>query len=165
MREIADQSHRAADIIRSLRDLVAKSDPRRSPMQLNDVVQEVRTLTESQFENSGVELCFELEEVPEILGDRIQLEQVLINLLQNSLDAVLEANHEPRRIVVNTATNGDELVRLSVRDTGTGLGRTSAERVFDRFYSSKPKGMGMGLAISRSIIEAHGGRLWGRAQR
>ena len=101
--------------------------------------------------------------MPPILGDKIQLEQVLLNLLQNAIEAVTAAESAPRVVQVVTHCDDASQITISVRDTGVGLAPGEAERVFERFHSTKTYGMGLGLAISRTIAEAHGGRLWGHA--
>jgi signal transduction histidine kinase len=93
-------------------------------------------------------------------GDRIQLQQVIINLLRNAFEAMSDVEDQPREIVIRTARDGDDRVCLSVRDPGAGFGPDGTERLFDAFYTTKPDGMGIGLSVSRSIIESHGGRLW-----
>ena len=158
--EITEQSHRAADIMRGVRSLVRKSEPQQSLVQLNDAVRDVTKLLDAQLKQSEVSLELRLTNIPPVKGDAIQLKQVLLNLLQNAVDAVDDADKLPRRVLVDTHVNGRDRIVCRVTDTGTGLDAGRVEQVFERFYSTKPKGMGMGLAISRSIIEAHGGRLW-----
>jgi len=161
--EVASQSQRAADIIRSLRALVQKSESLRVEIPLNDLVDNVARLMSAYFERAAVRLQLRLSATTaHVLGDRIQLEQVLLNLLQNALDALDEVNERTRLIVVETC-HDDQSITISVRDNGAGIEASEAERMFERFYSSKPQGMGLGLAISRSIIEAHGGRMWGES--
>ena len=158
--EVTEQSHRAAGIIRSVWSLVRKSEPQRSLVQLNDLVREMARLIDAQLRQAEVALELRLTSIPPITGDSTQLEQVLLNLLQNALDAVNSESHELPRVVVETLVSNTGDITCRVRDTGVGLVADQVEQVFERFYSTKPNGMGMGLAISRSIIEAHGGRLW-----
>ncbi len=162
--EVTSQSHRAAEIISSLRKLLRKAEPQRIPIQLNDVVSDVTRLMQAEFQRGNIRLRTRLNAaLPDVLGDRIQLEQVLLNLLQNACDAVADTPHLRRRIVVETRDCGGDCVSVCVQDNGAGLAAADTDRLFERFYSSKPHGMGMGLAISRTIIEAHQGRLWAEA--
>lgn len=158
--EITEQSQRAGAIIKTLRGMVQKTEPRHVPLDLREVLREVVRLIDVQARHADVDVQLELSETPPVLGDRIQLEQVLLNLLQNSLDAVTAGENKLRRIQLHTSWDGNGRVEVSVCDSGVGMTQEDTERVFERFYSTKPDGMGMGLAISRSIIEAHGGQLW-----
>jgi signal transduction histidine kinase len=118
-------------------------------------------LTRSEMERNGVSLRTRLlSELSPVAGDRIQLQQLILNLLVNAIDAMKEVDERPRELLVWSQKHGMDSVLIAVHDSGTGLGSESLSRVFDAFYTTKLDGMGMGLAISRSIIEAHGGRLW-----
>ena len=163
LREISDQSHRAADIIRTLRRMVRRDDPAQDPVDLNEVARTVARVIDWQARRAGVEVRLLLADdppPPPVLGDRVQLEQVAFNLLQNAIDALTETAAGPKIAQVETAAAGADRVTLTVRDTGPGLPPGGAGRVFERFYTTKPNGVGMGLAISRSIVEAHGGELY-----
>ena len=157
--EITEQSQRAAAIVRALRAMVQKAEPKQTPVDVNDIVQQVERLMATQAKRAGVRLELCLSPTPPVLGDRIQLEQVLLNLVQNALEAVQAADAPPRLVQVEAKPEAD-CVMVAVCDSGVGLAAAEVERVFERFYTTKPTGMGMGLGISRSIIEAHGGRLW-----
>ena len=162
LREITEQSQRAGVIVHSLREQVRKPELQRTSVAMNDVVQDAVRLIEPQAERAGVTLRSELAEpLPPILGDRIQLEQVLLNLIQNAIEAVTADESGPRVVQVETRCDDAQQMTVSVHDTGVGFAPDEAERLFERFHSTKPHGMGMGLAICRSIVEAHGGRLWG----
>lgn len=162
LEEITEQSQRAGAIVRSLREQVRKPEPLRSTVAINDVVHDAIRLIEPQAERAGVTLQSKLaEHLPPVLGDSIQLEQVLLNLIQNAIEAVTAAAAGPGHVQVETCNGDATQITVRVKDTGVGLAPDEAEQVFERFHSSKPHGMGMGLAISRSIVEAHGGRLWG----
>ena len=164
LREITEQSLRAGAIVRSLREQVRKPEQLRSAVALNDVVHDCVRLIEPQAERAGVTIRSKLAEpLPPILGVSIQLEQVLLNLIQNAIEAVTADESGPRVVQVETRCHDAKQITASVSDTGVGLAPDEAERVFERFHSTKPHGMGLGLAISRSIVEAHGGRLWGTA--
>lgn len=160
LREVTEQSLRAAGILRTLRNLVEKGKMERAPIDLNDVVRDVARLIEVQTRRAEVVLTLRLASVlPRVLGDRIQLEQVLLNLLQNAIEAVMAVDGGPRKVEVETSVVEGVWVRVAVCDTGVGLRADEVERIFERFYTTKPNGMGVGLALSRSIVEAHGGRI------
>ncbi len=159
--EVTEQSHRAAEIIRSLRTLLRKGTPDRKPVQLNDVIHDVTRLLDAQFQRGRIAVQLILDPaLPTVLGDRVQFEQVVLNLVQNAADAVAGVTGRGRQIVIETRADESGKVTVQVRDNGVGFGDQNAEQVFERFYSSKPTGLGMGLGISRSIIDAHQGRLW-----
>ncbi len=164
LREITEQSQRAGAIVRSLREQVRKPEPLRSTVSVNEVVRDAVRLIEPQAERAGVTIRSKLSEaLPPILGDSIQLEQVLLNLLQNAIEAMTNAEAGPQLVQVESRCEDAQQITVSVTDTGVGFAPDEVERVFERFHSTKPQGMGMGLAICRSIVEAHGGRLWGAA--
>lgn len=153
--------HRASEVITRLRELFAKKDVSAEPMDLNEATREVIALSMSELQRHGAVLRQELaDDLPAVTGDRVQLQQVILNLLLNAADAMGEVNDRPRHVVIRTETEGAGTVRLSVRDVGVGLDPADLERVFDAFYTTKSTGMGIGLAISRSIMERHHGRLW-----
>jgi C4-dicarboxylate-specific signal transduction histidine kinase len=163
LREISEQSHRAADIIRTLRRMIRRSDPAQKPVDLNEVARAVVRLIDWQARRAGVEVHLRLEEdppPPQVTGDRTQLEQVTFNLLQNAVEAAAGADAGPRVAQIETAWDGKGRVILTVRDTGPGLKPGEEARVFERFFTTKPDGMGMGLAIGKSIVEAHGGKMY-----
>lgn len=158
LEEVAEQSRRAADIVRSIRRTVRRADPARGAVDVNDAVRVVVRLLGWLARRSMVDVYTNLapDPVPPTHGDRIQLEQVLFNLIQNAIEAVVARGTGPRTVAVETAVEG-EMIAVRVRDTGAGL--ADPARVFERFYTTKPDGMGLGLAISRSTAEAHGGAL------
>jgi PAS domain S-box-containing protein len=152
--------HRASEVITRLRGLFAKKDVTAEPLDLNEATAEVIALSMSELQRGRVVLQTELaEDLPAVTGDRIQLQQVILNLLLNAADAMGEVNGRPRRLLVRTEPEGDAAVRLSVRDSGVGIIPQTADRLFEAFYTTKRGGMGIGLAVSRSIIESHQGRL------
>lgn len=157
--EIAEQSARAAEILRGVRRMARRTSFGRDAIDLNETVRGVVRLLDWQARRAGVTVQFQLTDDPleHAIGDRIQIEQVLFNLIQNAIEAASQISRGPSTVTVETHCKPGE-VRTIVRDTGTGL--ADAERVFERFYTTKPNGTGLGLAISRSIAEAHGGRLW-----
>ncbi|HEV3483890.1 MAG TPA: ATP-binding protein, partial [Vicinamibacterales bacterium] len=118
-------------------------------------------LSRSELQRGRVVMRLELaEDLPVVVGDRIQLQQVIINLLRNAFEAMSDVEDRPRELLIRTARDDDDRVWLSVRDSGVGIEPHAAELLFDAFYTTKPEGMGIGLSISRSIIESHRGRLW-----
>ena len=158
---VSAQANRAGEIVRRLRDLVRKAAPRRSRVDLNDCVRETIGLAESDLETSKVALDLKLDQsIPLVMVDRIQIEQVILNLVRNAVEAMQETEPQDRQLTVRTAAAGGNEIELSVSDTGMGLAAADADTVFDTFFTTKASGLGMGLAISRSIVEAHGGRIW-----
>jgi signal transduction histidine kinase len=154
------EAHRASTIIDGLRDLARKTVPRTDVFDLNDAILEVVALTHGEAVKFGVAVQTQLARLPRIQGDRVQLQQVMLNLIVNAIQAMSSVTVGARGLQISTETLEADCVRVGVRDTGPGLSAKSLERVFDPFYTTKPDGMGMGLAICRSIIEANGGRLW-----
>jgi len=152
--------HRAADVITRLRALFGKSGPATELVDLNEATREVIALSLSELREGRVVLREELaDDLPPVTGDRVQLQQVILNLLLNAAEAMSGVDDRPRKMVVRTERDGAESVRLSVQDAGVGFGPQDVERLFDAFYTTKSGGMGIGLSVSRSIIESHHGRL------
>jgi len=153
--------NRASEVVTRLRTLFTKKDATIEPLDLNEATREVITLSLSELQRSRVMLRTELgDDVPLVTGDRVQLQQVILNLLLNAADAMSGLDDRPRQLVVRTELDEDDRVRLTVQDVGMGFEPNVAERLFDAFYTTKSGGMGIGLSISRSIIESHHGRLW-----
>ncbi len=153
--------NRASEVITRLRTLYSKKEPSPEAMDLNEAAREVTALSLTEIQRSGVILRQELAgDLPPVLGDRIQLQQVILNLLRNGADAMSTINDRPRELLVKTGRDDGNQVRLSVKDLGVGLTPQAADKIFQAFYTTKADGMGIGLSISRSIIEAHQGRLW-----
>ena len=160
---VAD-GHRAGEIITRIRALAKKAPSRKDWLDINETIREVIALARSEVQRGGVALGTQLsDDVPPILADRIQLQQVLLNLMMNAIEAMSGAGEGPRELLVRSATDESRGVLVSVEDSGPGLDPKSIDRLFDAFYTTKPQGLGMGLAISRSLIQAHGGRLWATA--
>lgn len=154
-------AHRSADILARIRDLANRHVPRRLPLRLNELAFEVIGLCAGSARACGVRLRLELAPaLPEIEADRVQIEQVLLNLVRNGIDAVVEEDGRWREVVITTALAERDTVELSVEDSGTGRAPEELRRLFEPFYTTKPEGMGLGLAICQRIIEDHGGRLW-----
>jgi PAS domain S-box-containing protein len=160
---IAD-GHRAGEIISGIRALVNKAPPQKDWLDINETITEVIALARSEAQKNRVLLQTQLSsDLPLILGDRIQLQQVILNLIINAIEAMSGVGENPRELLVGSAKDESQGVLVAVRDSGPGLDPKNLDHIFTAFYTTKPQGMGMGLAISRSIIEAHGGRLWATA--
>jgi PAS domain S-box-containing protein len=164
--DIAADGRRASDVIARIRGLVKKNVPQPAAVNINDVVQEVNALVEHEVQRKGVKLDVTLAPVlPPVRGDRVQLQQVLLNLLMNGMEAMMGVEPDRRQLTVTTSLTKEQQVLVTVRDSGVGIKPDQWEQVFKPFHSSKENGMGMGLAISRSIVESHGGRLWAEPSR
>jgi PAS domain S-box-containing protein len=156
---ITEDGMRAGEVIRGLRALARKSGPQLTNLDIDDVVRQVLALARGELLRHDVVMRTELAADEPVVGDRVQLQQVLLNLIMNSVEAMSGVTERNRELAVSsTVEQGSVLV--SVKDTGAGLDPSAAERMFQSFYTTKPDGLGMGLAICRSIVEAHGGRLW-----
>ena len=156
--------HRASEIIGRIRALAQKAPTRKDWLDVNETVREVIALAYHETQRNGISVRASLAaDVPLIVADRIQLQQVVLNLMMNAIEALNGGGQGPREILVRSGGDGSHNVRISVEDFGPGLDPKSLDHVFDAFYTTKPHGLGMGLAISRSIVEAHGGRLWAAA--
>jgi len=152
---------RASDVISRIRALVRKAPPRHDQLNINETMLEVIALTRTELRRSGTSLRTQLADgLPLVLGDRIQLQQVMLNLILNAVEAMSGSNQTSRELLIRTEQDGPRGVLVAVHDSGPGLKAESLDRLFDAFYTTKPGGMGMGLSICRSIIEAHGGRVW-----
>jgi PAS domain S-box-containing protein len=152
--------HRASDIVTRLRTMFGKKDFAAEAVDLNEAAREVVALTLRELQRHGIGVRVLLdEELPNVIGDRVQLQQVLVNLLLNASDATRGVEDRPREIFVETARDAGA-ARLAVRDTGVGILPDSLSKLFDAFFTTKAEGMGIGLSVSRSIVERHGGRLW-----
>jgi PAS domain S-box-containing protein len=160
LRTIRD-GNRAADVITRLRGLFAKNDFPADTVDLNEATEEVLALSRSELHRSRVVLRTNLaEDLPFVTGDRVQLQQVVLNLLLNACDAMVGVEDRPRHLVVRTERAEDDQVRLTVQDSGVGVDPENVGKLFEAFYTTKSRGMGIGLSVSRSIIESHHGRLW-----
>jgi PAS domain S-box-containing protein len=151
-------ARRAAEIIDHVRSLFKKNLPQREPVDINELIREIALLLKSDIRRNSVTVNLELgENLPKVVGDRVQLEQVLMNLMLNANEAMRDANGN---LTITSNPTEDGHLLISVSDTGIGIPTDKIDRIFDTFFTTKPQGTGMGLAISRSIVESHGGRLW-----
>ena len=158
--EIVDDGTRASAVISRIRALLHKGAPDRVELDINEVIQEVTILVRHEATLSGVSVRLDLAaDLPHVLGDRVQLQQVLINLVINGIEAMRTLTDRPRELLVKSAKNADAVL-IQVQDSGKGLDPEQVGRIFEPFFTTKPQGIGMGLSVSRSIIESHGGRLW-----
>src|ERR1035437_4577866 len=156
--------NRASDVITRLRTLYSKKDLSPEAMDLNEATREVASLSLSELQSKRVILRHELaDDLSPVIGDRIQLQQVILNLLRNAADAMSGVEDRPRELLIKTECDEGDRVRLSVKDAGVGFTPQAADKLFEAFFTTKSDGMGIGLSISRSIIEAHRGRLWATA--
>jgi C4-dicarboxylate-specific signal transduction histidine kinase len=161
---IIKDGNRAGDVIGRIRALIKKVPPRHDQLDINEAILEVIEVTRSELLRNGVSLQTELVKgLPLIRGDRIQLQQIVLNLIMNAVEAMSDASKGSRDLLISTVEDKSNGVLVAVRDSGPGLNPESLERLFDPFYTTKPGGMGMGLSICRSIMEAHGGRVWAAA--
>jgi signal transduction histidine kinase len=161
---IVNDADRASDIVDRIGSFIKKAPPRKDVVDLNAAILEVTALTHSEAVKTGVSVGTQLaDEAPRIQCDRVQLQQVMLNLIVNAIQSISGVEDGNREVHISTASIEPEGVCVAVRDTGHGLRPESLPRLFEPFYTTKPEGMGMGLSICRSIVEAHGGRLWASA--
>ena len=166
MQKAADQAERAGKIIRRMRDMVKKSDPKREPISLGELVDEARAFADIEAQRTGTQIVVDLpENLPKIVVDRIMIEQVLLNLVKNGIESMHNIPFERRRLFIHARIADERMLEISVADQGHGLAEEDIEKIFAPFFTTKPDGMGIGLAICRSIIEFHQGRLWVETRR
>jgi signal transduction histidine kinase len=160
----AKNNERAGEIIAGITALFRKAPQQKAPLDINEAIREVIGLAEAEMQKSGISVAIALDEgLPRPEGDRVQLQQVMLNLINNAVQAMSATEVESRELVISTSETHCDGIVVTVRDSGPGLDPSDPERVFEAFYTTKPGGVGMGLLICRSIIEAHGGRLWASA--
>src|SRR5438094_4571979 len=153
-------AQRASETITRIRALVKNAPPQKDWLDINQIIREVIGLGQSEVQRNHVALETQLsDDMPLVFADRVQLQQVMLNLMMNAIEAMTQVTTPPE-LLISSAADDSKGVVVVVRDSGPGLGSKSLERLFEPFYTTKPQGMGMGLAICRSIIEAHDGRLW-----
>lgn len=161
LQDIASDSLRASAVVSRVRSMLQKCSGERGLLQIRQAIEEVVALVNRALNHSGVAVSLNLPaDLPPILADRIQLQQVMLNLVLNAIDAMSQTPDGSRQIAIGAERTDDDHITVSVRDAGSGISREQLEMVFDPFFTTKPTGIGVGLSISRSIIESHGGRIW-----
>jgi signal transduction histidine kinase len=157
---IIDDGNRASEVIRRVRALANKTSLEKVPLDVNDIVRETIPLVQRELIGHQVSLRMKLAAtLPMIMGDRVQLQQVIINLVMNGIEAMQSVTDRPRELVIRSRQDETQQVLVSVTDCGVGISAENADRLFTAFFTTKSSGMGMGLPICRSIVEGHGGRL------
>ncbi|MDR3487857.1 MAG: ATP-binding protein, partial [Bradyrhizobium sp.] len=158
---IINDNKRAADIVSRIRDFSRKAPAQKGDVEINEAILEITGLTRVAASEHGVLVKLQLSDrLPRILGDRVQLQQVILNLIMNAVEAMSEVAEGPRELLISTSEAESGSVLVAVSDSGPGLPQANLDRLFEAFYTTKASGLGMGLSICRSIIEAHGGQLW-----
>ncbi len=161
LEKVENQSLRAGEIVKRLRRLVRKAAPQRSLVDLKDLIEDVLAMVQADTCLAEIEFSRELDPaLPQLLADGVQIQQVILNLVRNAMDAVSGVEPSRRRITVSAGCRSLREVEISVRDSGPGISEQTADRIFEAFYTTKADGLGMGLAISRSIVQSQDGRLW-----
>jgi signal transduction histidine kinase len=156
--------NRASEVIARLRALFKKKEVAAESIDLNEATREVIALSLSELQSNRITVRHQFaENLPVVKGDRIQLQQVILNLVRNASDAMRDVDNRPRQLMIKTESDDGDYVRLIVRDSGVGLDPKIADQLFESFYTTKDDGMGIGLSVSRSIIAAHQGRIWAAA--
>ena len=161
LKQIVRDAGRAGEVIRRVRNLSKKATNEKAQLDINEAIGEVMPLVQREAANHRVALRLDLTPVlPKVLGDRVQLQQVIINLTINGIESMRDVADRPRQLVIRSKSHGEDRVLVEVVDAGTGIDKDLADRLFNAFFTTKAHGLGMGLSIVRSIIEAHGGRVW-----
>lgn len=165
MKRASDQAQRAGKIIHRIRDLVKKNDPRLEPVALADIIEETLALANIEANRMQAEISVDIpQDLPKIMADRIMVEQVLLNLAKNGMEAMLNQPEGDRLLEISACIADERMIELTVADRGCGLSEKEMEKIFNAFYTTKAEGLGIGLAICRSIVEFHHGRLWAEAR-
>jgi C4-dicarboxylate-specific signal transduction histidine kinase len=160
LERIVNDGRRAGAIIQRIRALMKRQAPRKDWLDVNETILEVIVVAQYELRQNEIELETRLSKhLPRVPGDKVQCQQVLLNLIINAIEAMSEIGQRRRELTIVSAVDGPDAVRIEVRDSGTGLDRERAAQLFEPFYTTKAEGLGIGLSISRSIVEAHGGRL------
>ena len=163
LRDIVKDGNRAGEVVSRISDLIKKAPPRRDNLEINGAIREVIELTRGATARNRVSVRTELaDRLPLVRGDRVELQQVILNLVMNGIEAMQSVEDRPRELVIRSVQDETPEILVSVTDCGVGISAENADRLFNAFFTTKSGGMGMGLSICRSIIEAHGGRLWAK---
>jgi C4-dicarboxylate-specific signal transduction histidine kinase len=161
VRAVVEDGERAAEVFRSIRSLMQKAEPRMGTLDINDVIEEVLVLARGELQHQDVLVRTDLKTtLPPLRGDRVQLQQVLLNLVTNAMQAMAGVTNRSRVLAIRSQLHERDDILVEVEDSGIGLDPTGIDQIFESLFTTKPDGMGMGLSISRSIVAAHGGRLW-----
>jgi len=161
IKRVISDADRASNVIRRIRDLAKNATPEMARLDINEVIEDTIPLVQRQALSHRVTLRSDLAAgLPEVLGDRVQLQQVIINLLINGLEAMAPLTDRSRELIVRSQPCAGDQVLVVVQDAGVGIAPEMADKLFNAFYTTKPDGMGMGLSICRSIVQAHAGRIW-----
>jgi two-component system sensor kinase FixL len=161
LKDLVADNHRASEVIRKIRALVKKGELEAAPLSLASVIGDVELLVHSDAIVRGIRVFLKIApELPPVHGDRVQVQQVILNLLLNAFDALESRSTHDRVVVVGAALDGTGMIRVAVRDRGPGLAADKLDKLFTPFFTSKREGLGLGLSISRSIVQMHGGRIW-----
>ena len=164
LNNVVQAGQRAAEIIESLWAISKHETRTRAPLNLNELIRDVSSLVESDLQSHHVAVRTALDEgIPEVVADRVQLQQVMLNLIKNAIEAMTSVDSNSRLLHLKTERDESQNIVVTVQDSGPGIDQQNIKRIFDRFFTTKTHGMGMGLAICRSIIEAHNGQLWAEA--
>lgn len=159
--DITDDTIRSSDVIHQLRDFMKKGEIALIPLNINETIKEVVNLTHRDAESRHISIRIDTnEDLPEVMGDKVQLQQVILNLVINGFDAMMYQDSDSRELVIQTEQDEDNSIHIAVQDTGMGIEEEKLEQIFEPFVSTKPEGMGLGLSINQYIINAHNGRMW-----
>ena len=160
LKRIVRDSERGGDVLGSIQGMLKKGEEERARLDINDLIREVMRLVQGELKNRGVSSRAELaDDLPRVLADRIQLRQVILNLIMNAIEAMVSVSNRARVLRVRSENHGDDGVLVAVEDSGSGIAPEDMERIFETFFTTKSEGMGMGLSICRSIVASHGGRI------
>jgi two-component system sensor kinase FixL len=161
LQDLVNDNHRASEVLRKIRALVKKGELEAAALSLASVVGDVALLVHSDAIVRGIRMCLNIApQLPSIYGDKVQLQQVVLNLLLNAFEALESRSAHDRVVMVEATLDSAEMIRVAVRDRGPGLASDKLDKLFMPFFTSKREGLGLGLSISRSIVEMHGGRIW-----